>query len=247
MADLKENRILIVEDEESLSELLRINLETEGYRVDVARDGKQAMESFRSKSYHLILLDIMLPKMDGITVCRKIRAENRSVPILFLTAKNNSQDRIEGLRIGGDDYLGKPFELEELLLRVEKLLGRKGEGEPGRAALDHFEFEGNQIDLVAYEARSKQGDRKKLTKREAMLLKFLIDARDRVVSREEVLETVWGFEVYPSTRTVDNFILAFRKFFEADPKHPRYFHSIRGVGYKFTPEGPDSVDPETKQ
>lgn len=245
MTDKKENRILIVEDEESLSELLRINLETEGYRVDVARDGKQAMESFSKKSFHLILLDIMLPKMDGITVCRKIRAENRNVPILFLTAKNSSKDRIEGLRMGGDDYLGKPFELEELLLRVEKLLGRKGEA--GRTALDRFEFEGNEVDLIAYEARSRQGERRKLTKREAMFLKFLFDARDRVVSREEVLETVWGFEVYPSTRTVDNFILAFRKFFEADPKHPRYFHSIRGVGYKFTPEGPDSADEEAKR
>ncbi|MFB6258138.1 MAG: response regulator transcription factor [Flavobacteriales bacterium] len=227
---------MIVEDEDSLSDLLKVNLETEGYQAEVASDGATALERFASRRYDLIVLDVMLPGMDGLTVCRKIRAENNSVPILFLTARNESQDRIEGLRIGGDDHLGKPFELEELLLRISRLLERsKARSEQGPHRLKQFAFGGNRVDLEAYEAHSWDGRVKQLSKRELMFLKLLIDERDRAVSREKILETIWGFEVYPSTRTIDNFILAFRKFFEPNPKDPHYFHSVRGVGYKFTP------------
>jgi two-component system alkaline phosphatase synthesis response regulator PhoP len=241
-------RILVVEDESSLAELLHVNLQTEGYRVEVASDGNEALDLFSTRRYDLLILDIMLPGMDGLTICRKIRAENHSTPVLFLTAKNEAKDRIEGLRTGGDDHLGKPFELEELLLRVSKLLERseKGSG-PKSSDLSHFEFGGNRIDLEGYQARSFDGKVEKLSKREVMLLKFLIDNRDRAVSREEVLETIWGFEIYPSTRTIDNFILHFRKLFEVDPKNPRYFHSVRGVGYKFTPGPGASFDTELEE
>lgn len=248
MAQDKSFRILVVEDETSLSDLLQVNLQTEGYRVEVAFDGNEAFELFSTRRYDLIVLDIMLPGMDGLTLCRKIRAENHSIPILFLTAKNEAKDRIEGLRTGGDDHLGKPFELEELLLRVSKLLERSGKGEaPKSSDLKSFSFGGNRIDLEGYEAHSSDGRMEKLSKREVMLLKFLIDNRERAVSREEILETIWGFEIYPSTRTIDNFILHFRKLFEKDPKEPEFFHSVRGVGYKFTP-GPDaSFDAELEE
>lgn len=249
MEGRKRSRILVVEDEASLSQLLRVNLEEEGYQVDIANEGPEALEFFGSRAYELIILDIMLPGMDGLTVCKKIRAENDPTPIIFLTAKNEARDRIESLRTGGDDHLGKPFELEELLLRVSRTLERNARsGERGSdKALEEFRFDGHRIDLKGFQAHSRDGQVKKLSKREAAFLKYLIDNRDRAVSREEILETVWGFEVYPSTRTIDNFILAFRKFFEEDPKAPHYFHSVRGVGYKFTPGGKVSFDEKAEE
>lgn len=248
MKDNKGSRILIVEDETSLSELIKVNLQTEGYQVEVASEGPEALDRFASKRFDLIVLDIMLPGMDGLTICRKIRAENHPVPILFLTAKNEAKDRIEGLRTGGDDHLGKPFELEELLLRIENLLARTQEGSGSKGkAIDRYHFGENEVDLDAYEVHPYDGRAEQLSKREVMLLKLLIDNRDRVVSREEILETIWGFEVYPSTRTIDNFILRFRKLFEKDPKEPRFFHSIRGVGYKFTPNPEGSSDPKLEE
>lgn len=242
MAQIERSKILVVEDETSLSDLLQVNLKTEGYRVEVASDGNEAMELFSTRRYDLIVLDIMLPGMDGLTICRKIRASNHKIPILFLTAKNEAKDRIEGLRTGGDDHLGKPFELEELLLRVSKLLERAEERGAKSSDLKAFNFGQNRIDLEAFEAYTFNGRVERLSKRELTFLKFLIDNRDRAVSREEILETVWGFEVYPSTRTIDNFILHFRKLFEKDPKSPRFFHSVRGVGYKFTPGNDASFD-----
>lgn len=241
------SRILVVEDETSLAQLLRINLEQEGHQVDIANEGPEALELFGSRAYELIILDIMLPGMDGSAVCKKIRAENDATPIIFLTAKNEARDRIESLRIGGDDHIGKPFELEELLLRVSRSIerSRKKNSPSSATAMSEFRFGGHRVDFKGFQAHSKDGRIKGLSKREASVLKYLIDNQDRAVSREELLETVWGFEVYPSTRTVDNFILAFRKFFEEDPKHPNFFHSIRGVGYKFTPgEGSGDTEPE---
>ncbi len=243
MRDNRNSRILVVEDESSLAELLKVNLKTEGYHVEVASDGASALESFASRRFDLIVLDIMLPGMDGLMVCKKIRAENHQVPILFLTAKNESKDRIEGLRTGGDDHLGKPFELEELLLRISKLLERSGgNGTRKGAAIKRFSFGGNRVDLEAFQAYTYKGEKETLSKRETMFLKLLLDNRDRAVSREEILETIWGFEVYPSTRTIDNFILRFRKIFEKDPKNPSFFHSVRGVGYMFTPGDEASFD-----
>ncbi|HMX41669.1 MAG TPA: response regulator transcription factor, partial [Saprospiraceae bacterium] len=175
--------------------------------------------------------DVMLPDVDGFSITEQVRLSNPTVPILLLTAKDTSQDRVAGLKKGADDYLTKPFNLEELLLRVSKLLRRsqrvKGE------STEVVEFGENRVNFDTFEASTWEGKQMVLTKKEAMLLKLLIDRRNEVVSRQQILQAVWGYDVYPSTRTIDNFILAFRKYFEEDPKTPRYFHSIRGVGYKF--------------
>jgi len=227
------NRILFVEDEKSLQDLIRFNLELEGYEVVLAGDGMAALDKFKSGRFDLIILDVMLPQLDGFAVCRAIRLENTRIPILFLTAKNSSQDRVMGLKIGGDDYLVKPFNLEELLLRVQILLKRAGEGTGPQHNLTEYSFGENEVNFTTYEARGINNAVHHLSKREAMLLKLLVERKNEVISREEILETVWGYDVYPSTRTIDNYIVAFRKYFEENPQSPRFFHSIRGVGYKF--------------
>jgi two-component system alkaline phosphatase synthesis response regulator PhoP len=226
-------KILLVEDEESLSEVIKLNLELEGYRVSVCDTGRDAVQKFRSERFDIVLLDVMLPEMDGFTVCQTIRLENSRVPILFLTAKNSSADRIFGLKIGGDDYLSKPFNLEELLLRVEKLLLRSAESTP-RSSSETLRIGKSTVNTRTFEVMTWKGEQLVLTKREIMLLKLLNDRAGEVVSRELILETVWGYDVYPSTRTIDNYILAFRKYFEPNPREPQHFHSIRGVGYKLT-------------
>lgn len=224
-------RILLVEDEERLMEVVKLNLELEGYEVATANDGKKALDVFHEGPFDLILLDVMLPQMDGFSVCRSIRLENRKVPILFLTAKNSAQDRVMGLKIGGDDYLIKPFDLEELLLRVQRLLERSNGN--NRVGLSSFSFEGNTIEFDAHMATNYQGEKIELGKKEVMMLRLLIERDGETVSREEMLDLIWGVDVYPSTRTIDNFILNFRKYFETDQKTPKHFHSIRGVGYRF--------------
>ncbi len=225
-------RILLVEDEESIRDVVRLNLELEGYEVVSTGNGKKALEYTRNQHFDLLLLDVMLPDLDGFTITEQVRLTNAEVPILMLTAKDMAQDRVTGLKKGADDYLTKPFNLEELLLRVSNLLRRsqrvKGE------ALDLYEFGRNQVNFNTFEAKTWRGDDLMLTKKEAMLLKLLVERKNEVVSRNQILQAVWGYDVFPSTRTIDNFILAFRKYFEEDPKTPRYFHSIRGVGYKFT-------------
>lgn len=226
-------RILLVEDEESILEALKLNLDLEGYDLTIATDGEQAIQLFRKGRYDLIVLDVMLPKLDGFKVCQTIRLENGKVPILFLTAKNAAQDRIQGLKIGGDDYLTKPFNLEEFLLRVQNLIKRNATDEKSSATLDFYEFGNNSVDFKTFEIKTFEGTTKRVSKREIMLLKLMIERNGEVVSREDILETVWGYDVYPSTRTIDNYILAFRKYFEEDPKNPSFFFSVRGVGYKF--------------
>lgn len=224
-------RILLVEDEERLMEVVTLNLELEGYDVVPAVNGKQAMERFHEGPFDLILLDVMLPHMDGFSVCRSIRLENRKVPILFLTAKNSAQDRVMGLKIGGDDYLVKPFDLEELLLRIQRLLERSSA--ESKIGLSEYKFNGNTIFFDRNEAKNYADEVIQLGKKEIMLLRLLIERDGETVSREEMLDLIWGVDVYPSTRTIDNFIVAFRKHFESDPKSPAHFHSIRGVGYRF--------------
>ena len=227
-------RVLLVEDEQSLADTIKLNLELEGYKVHTATDGKKALKAFKQERFNLIILDVMLPEMDGFTVCESIRLDNAEVPILMLTAKNASADRVNGLRMGADDYLTKPFNLEELLLRIQNLLKRSLRNGESKIANN------NQYQLADYninfgEMTLEQGDGKKinLTKKENALLKLLIDRKNEVVSREHILETVWGYDIYPSTRTIDNFIVTFRKYFEPDPSNPKYFHSVRGVGYRF--------------
>lgn len=225
-------RILLVEDEESIREALRLNLELEGYEVVNTANGKKALDLIGSQHFDLLLLDVMLPDVDGFTITEQVRLTNTEVPILLLTAKDMAQDRVTGLKKGADDYLTKPFNLEELLLRVSKLLQRsqrvKGEG------FSVFEFGNNKINFETFEAETFRGEQLMLTKKEAMLLKLLVERKNEVVSRNQILQAVWGYDVFPSTRTIDNFILAFRKYFEVDAKNPRFFYSIRGVGYKFT-------------
>lgn len=232
----KKPRILLVEDEESLLEVILMNLKFEGYDVSVARDGKQAIDMARQARYDLCILDIMLPKIDGFTVCKTLRLEKNRVPILFLSAKSTGADRVEGLKIGGDDYLTKPFNLEELLLRVSNLLRLHKRSPAETREMDVYTFGKNEINFKTFDIITQDGRNETLSKREIQLLKFLIDRQGEVVSREEILETVWGYDVYPSTRTIDNYILAFRKYFEKNPKEPSFFHSIRGVGYKFVNE-----------
>ncbi len=224
-------RILLVEDEPSLSETIKLNLELEGYAVQSARDGKNALRHFKGERFNLVILDVMLPEMDGFTVCEAIRLENPSIPVLFLTAKNSSADRVYGLKIGADDYLTKPFNLEELLLRVQNLLKRSARG-PEAQPLNEYAIGESKINFGQLEIkRGKETIR--MTRKEAMLLKLLIERKNEVVSREHILETVWGYDIYPSTRTIDNFIVSFRKYFEKDPSDPRFFQSVRGIGYRF--------------
>lgn len=227
-------RILLVEDEETLQASLKLNLELEGYDVIVASDGPEGLKAFKSGRFDLVVLDVMLPGMDGFDVCETIRLDNTVVPILFLTAKNAAQDRVAGLKKGADDYLVKPFNLEEFLLRVDLLIQRGKERATITAKVSgKFELAGKVIDFSTYEIQFKDGTKKVLSQREIKLLKLMIDKEGQVVSREEILEKVWGYDVYPSTRTIDNYVVTFRKIFEPDPKHPIYFHSVRGVGYKF--------------
>jgi two-component system, OmpR family, alkaline phosphatase synthesis response regulator PhoP len=224
-------RILLVEDEPSIRDVVRMNLELEGYEVVTSDNGRKALDAIEGQHFDLLLLDVMLPEVDGFTIAEQVRLSNMEVPILMLTAKDTPADRIMGLKKGADDYLVKPFNLEELLLRVNNLVRRsqriKGE------AKETYEFGGNSLNFENFEAKTWQGESLTLTKKEAMLLKLLIERKNEVVSRHQILQAVWGYDVYPSTRTIDNFILAFRKYFERDPKEPQYFHSIRGVGYKF--------------
>ena len=224
-------RLLLVEDEEGLQNVIKLNLELEGYFVSIANDGIEALKLFNENRYDLVILDVMLPELDGFSVCTTIRLKDQKTPILFLTAKDSSQDRITGLKIGGDDYLVKPFNLEELLLRVEKLVKRSA---LDVVLADKFSFSNCAIDFSGYIAENARGEKRRLTDKEVKLLRLLITNKGNVVSRTEILETVWGYDVYPTTRTIDNFILSFRKFFESDSKNPNYFHSVRGVGYKFS-------------
>jgi two-component system, OmpR family, alkaline phosphatase synthesis response regulator PhoP len=226
--------ILLVEDEANLHEALKLNLELEGYEVSSAFDGAQALKAIQSEYFHLVILDVMLPGMDGISVTEIIRVQNNDVPILMLSARNASADRILGLKKGADDYLTKPFHLEELLLRIQKLIDKNKRLQEKDSSGDIYAFGNNRIDFKAQEAITKTGARIQLSKKEAMLLKLLVENRNEVVTREKILQAVWGYNVYPTTRTIDNFVLNFRKYFEVDSRNPKYFHSVRGVGYKYT-------------
>ena len=228
-------RILVVEDEESLAEGIAENLQLEGYETEIAPDGLHAMERIRAGTWDLILLDVMLPGMDGYTICQTARSERIEIPVLFLTAKGSTGDRIRGLEAGGDDYLSKPFALKELLLRVAAILRRKSWYlKPEDAAGATLSFGGNTIDFKTYQGKAWDGSEQHLTHKEALILKCLADRTGQIVSREEILEQVWGYEIFPSTRTIDNFIVRLRKRFEREPEAPRHFHTQRGVGYRFT-------------
>lgn len=233
MATEKAN-ILIVEDELNLHEALKLNLEMEGYEVTSAFDGNEALNKVENAYFDLIVMDIMLPELDGISVTESIRVHNNEVPILILSAKNAPADKVLGLKKGADDYLTKPFNLDELLIRVSKLIEKNKRLQVKESIGDQYKFGNNLIDFKAQDAITWNGHRVDLSKKEAMLLKLLIENKGEVVTREKILQVVWGYNVYPTTRTIDNFILSFRKYFEEDSRNPVYFHSVRGVGYKYT-------------
>jgi two-component system, OmpR family, alkaline phosphatase synthesis response regulator PhoP len=230
----KKPSILLVEDEENLHEALKMNLELEGYEVTSAFDGAAAMQAVQNEYFDLIILDVMLPQLDGFDVTQNIRLTNTDVPILILSAKNTSADRVQGLKRGADDYMVKPFNLEELLLRVRKLIDKNKKLQDRSTVGDTYSFGGHVVNFKAQEAVTIKGERIELSKKEAMLLKLLIENKNEVVPREKILQSVWGYNVYPTTRTIDNFILNFRKYFEEDSRNPKYFHSVRGVGYKYS-------------
>lgn len=225
--------ILVVDDEAHLADGIRENLEAEGYRTQVAYDGADGLELIRRHEFDLIVLDVMMPKLDGLEVCSTLRAEGCTTPVLFLTVKGAPEDRIRGFEAGGDDYLAKPFHLRELLLRVAAILRRSAWYDASEATL---EFDGNTIDFRTYQATGWDGTTHSLTHKEAMILKALAERAGQIVTREDILDLVWGYEVFPSTRTIDNFIARLRKRFERNPEEPAHFHTVRGVGYRFTTE-----------
>ena len=234
MSEDKKTSILLVEDEENLHEALKLNLELEGYDVTSAFDGANAIKAVEAEYFDLIILDVMLPEMDGISVAESIRLGNNEVPILILSARNSSADRVLGLKKGADDYLTKPFNLEELLLRVHKLINKNKKLLDKSSVGNSYTFGRNIIDFKAQEATTQSSGKIQLSKKETMLLKLLIENKNEVVPREKILQAVWGYNVYPTTRTIDNFILNFRKYFEEDSRNPKFFHSVRGVGYKYS-------------
>jgi len=222
--------ILLIEDEKNLLSTIKLNLEIEGYEIIAFTNAEDAWQKFKTAQFSLIILDVTLPGMTGYELCASIRKTDKKTPILFLTARSAPEDRISGLKLGADDYLGKPFHLEELLLRVKSLLKRVQLGDN----MEEYKFGNCSIHFKTYEVITKDGEKKELIKREIDLLKLLVGHKNEVIPRELILREVWGYETTPSTRTIDNYIVTFRKYFENDPKAPLHFHSIRGVGYKFT-------------
>jgi two-component system alkaline phosphatase synthesis response regulator PhoP len=228
---MQKANILIVEDEESLGKTLLLNLELENYNVKLAKSGNEALKLFTEdkKNTDLVLLDVMLPEINGFELCKRFKEMNPEVPVIFLTAKNQSADKISGLKLGADDYITKPFELEELLLRVQNVIKRNAKKET-----PSYSFASGSINFETFEITDHKGHTHNLSKREIGLLKLLTENESKVISRDQIIETLWDDSGNASSRTIDNYILGFRKYFEENPKEPKHFHSIRGVGYKFT-------------
>ena len=224
-------RILVVDDEAHLADGIRENLAAEGYDTAVAYDGAAGLERLAQDPFDLAILDVMMPRMDGLELCATMRRERIQTPVLFLTVKGGPEDRVKGFEAGGDDYLTKPFHLKELLLRVAAILRRS---HWYQAAAPELSFGGNRIDFRTYQATAWDGSEHSLTHKEAMIVQALAEREAEIVTREEILDRVWGYEVFPSTRTIDNFIVRIRKRFERNPEEPMHFHTVRGVGYRFT-------------
>jgi len=229
--------ILLVEDDPSLADGLLLNLEAEGYQVVHVENGDEAVPEFKRGNFDLVLLDIMLPGTDGLTICKRLRSEGYKVPILFITARGQTDEKVEGLVAGGDDYISKPFDMAELSARIQGIFRRQAwlaAGEDGLS--DKYEFDGRTINFKTFEA-SGPGGTVPLTHKECMVMKYLVERQGEVVSRDQLLDAVWGYHTYPTNRTIDNFILKLRKVFEDDPKDPTYIETIRGVGYRFSRPG----------
>ncbi len=231
-------RLLLVEDEAHLAAGLKLNFELEGFDVDIAGTGRDAGRLLLSPDYDIMILDVMLPDVSGLTLCRKIRETGNTTPVLMLTAKNGVDDRVEGLNAGADDYLPKPFELAELLARVRSMLRRarwEKQEDPTPCATV-VELGGAVVDFERHTV-VRNGVDLHLTKLEFDLLRYFLDNPERVLSREELQQEVWKLRDYPNRRMVDNFIMRLRRHFEASPQSPAVFVSVRGAGYKFVPPG----------
>ncbi len=230
-------RIMVVEDDAHLADGLRINLDLEGYDPVLAGSAEEGLELWRRGGLDLILLDVMLPGMDGFALCRKIRREGDRIPVLFLTARSAGQDRIKGLDEGGDDYISKPFELQELLARIKSIF-RRQDWFRGQEAPETLKIGQAEINLRAYRATTPDGT-VDLKEKEVMILRLLTEHEGEPIDRETILDRVWGFGAYPTTRTVDNFILSLRKLIERDPKQPRHILTVHGIGYRLVtdPDG----------
>lgn len=224
------HRILLVEDEPGLVMTLTDRLASEGYQVDSAEDGEAGLQLASSRSYDLILLDVMLPKRSGFDVCRKLRQNGNVTPVLMLTARGQVVDKVVGLQLGADDYMTKPFDFMELLARIEALLRRATRQTATPAG--SYEFAGVRVDFRTTEVL-RNGVSIQLSAREFQLLRYLIEHRGAVISREQLLTDVWGFEHLPSTRTVDVHMVWLRQKLEENPKNPQVFLTVRGAGYKF--------------
>jgi len=232
--------LLIVEDDEHLADGLCRNLELEGFSTASVGSGEAALALLDDGSSppDLLVLDIMLPGIDGLEVCRRLRAGGNLIPILFLTARGSDADRVLGLRLGADDYLTKPFVIEELVLRVRGILRRSAWSRTPSQTGPVVAVGECRVDLSTMRATTISGE-VSLTDREVMLVRFFAESDGRVLTRGELLETVWGYTFDTATRTLDTFVHRLRKHFESDPKHPRHFHTVRGVGYRFTSEAED--------
>lgn len=221
------HKICLIEDEITLMEFIKLNLELEGFEVWPFSNGKEAFDVAESISkVDLVVLDNMLPGKNGLEVCAEIRSMSL-VPILFISAKGTTQERIEGLKAGANDYLPKPFDLEEFLLKVRVLLPAT---QNGLVKIGQIEVNFSSLEAIDAEGKSIHS----FSKREIALLDLFLKNPNRVISRDEILDKIWGQDAFPTSRTIDNFILTFRKLFEENPKKPSFFHSIRGIGYKFT-------------
>ena len=225
-------RVLLVEDEVNLAKLIKMNLELEGFEVDHSDNGASALDKLNQGYYDIVVLDLMIPKVSGMDVLAAMRLKNTDTPVIIVSAKDTSTDRISGLKMGADDYLNKPFEIEELVIRMHKLLDRHKIQNTDTPQTEVFEFGKNSIDYKTYIAHDGIKEIQ-LSQKEFMIMKLLISKKNEVVSRQEILKNVWGYDVFPTTRTIDNFISALRKYFEEDIKDPQHIKSIRGVGYKF--------------
>ncbi len=242
MEAAEKKRILVIEDESHIAEGIRLNLSILGYQVKVAGDGIDGLDQWRQWAPDLIILDIMLPMVDGFSILKTVRQTDEKIPVLILSARGDTKDKVKGLRYGVDDYLSKPFDLEEFLLRVERLIQktqwyRQKDTDGFSGSLQTFEgdlyqFGNNTIDFISLKARCAAGEIV-LTDQEAVLLKLFIAHKGKPLSRQMLLSAGWGYSKETTTRTVDNFMVRFRKYFEKNPKKPVYFVSRRSIGYVF--------------
>jgi two-component system alkaline phosphatase synthesis response regulator PhoP len=224
-------RILLVEDETNLRRTLTDLLKSDGYTVESSGDGIEAQNLAMSQSYDLIILDIMLPSRNGFDICRHLRKNGVNTPILMLTARSELNNKVQGLKAGGDDYLTKPFETPELQARVEALLRRAPAGQ--RVELKTYDFEGIHIDFATAQV-TRNGKTIALGERECRLLRYLVERKGTVLTRDELLQDVWGYKSVPLTRTVDVHIAWLRQKIEDDPKNPQYIVTVHGQGYRFS-------------